>query len=86
MFKGAVVDTIIKILLTIAIGGILIAILPASPFPAIISSLEALPMIGYINWFIPVGKLVGILVAWASAILIFFGISWIFRQLGIIGG
>lgn len=86
MINGTIVDTIIKILLTLFLGGILIAILPASPFPAIIQSIGELPMLGYINWFIPIGKLVGILTAWASAILIFFGISWIFRQLGIIGG
>ena len=61
MFRGTVVDTIVKILITLALAGILISILPASPFPAIIESLSELPMIGYINWFIPVGKFVGTL-------------------------
>lgn len=85
MLNGTLFDTIVKILLTLAIGGLLIAILPASPFPSIIETIGELPMLGYLNWFIPVGKLLGILTAWASAILIFFGIAWIFRQLGIIG-
>ena len=85
MLNGTLFDTIVKILITLAIGGLLIGILPASPFPSIIETIGELPMIGYINWFIPVGKLLGILYAWASAIVIFFGIAWIFRQLGIIG-
>ena len=85
LLKGTVIDTIVKIVLTLAVAGILIGLLPASPFPAIIEQIGQLPMIGYINWFIPVGTFVGILTAWASAIAVFYGIAWILRQLGIIG-
>lgn len=85
LLKGNFIDTIVKIVLTLAVAGILIGLLPPSPFPGIISQIEQLPMIGYINWFFPVGQAVAILTAWGSAILVFYGISWILRQLGIIG-
>ena len=85
LLKGTVIDTIVKIVLTLAVAGILIGLLPASPFPAIIQQIGQLPMIGYINWFIPVGTFVGILTTWATAIAVFYGIAWILRQLGIIG-
>lgn len=86
LLKGTFIDTIVKIVLTLAVAGILIGLLPESPFPAIISQVASLPMLGYINWFFPVGQALGILAAWGSAILVFYGISWILRQLGIIGG
>lgn len=86
LLKGTFIDTIVKIVLTLAVAGILIGLLPDSPFPAIIGQLEQLPMISYINWFFPVGTALGILASWGSAILVFYGISWILRQLGIIGG
>lgn len=86
LLKGTFIDTIVKIVLTLAVAGILIGLLPTSPFPAIIEQIAELPMIGYINWFFPIGQALGILSAWGSAILVFYGISWILRQLGIIGG
>ena len=78
-------DTIVKILLTLAVAGILIAILPVSPFQSIVSTLESTPYLGYLNWFFPVGRCVTAMIAWTSAIGIYYGISWILRQLSIIG-
>ena len=79
-------DTIVKILLTLSVAGILIAILPVSPFQAVVQSLEETPYLGYLNWFFPVGRCVGVLTAWGVAIGVYYGISWILRQLDIIGG
>lgn len=78
-------DTIVKILLTLAVAGILIAILPISPFQAVIQTLDELPYLGYLNWFFPVGRCISVLTAWGVAIGVYYGISWILRQLDIIG-
>lgn len=82
---GQIFDTIVKILLTLAIGGILIGFLPESPFTQIIASIGEIPYIGYINWVFPVGKCLAILYAWGVAIIAYYAISWILRQLDIIG-
>lgn len=79
-------DTIVKILLTLAVAGILIAILPISPFQSIVETIGETPYLGYLNWFFPVGRCITALMAWATAIGIYYGISWILRQLDIIGG
>lgn len=87
MFGGTqIVDTIVKIILTIAIGAILIGLLPASPFQTFISDITPIvsPYIGYINWVFPVGKCLSVLAAWGVCIGIYYGISWILRQLDII--
>lgn len=84
MFGGQIFDTIVKILLTIAIASILIAILPVSPFQNMISSLSELPYLGYLNWFFPVGRVITTLGVWAVAMGVWYGIAWIFRQLDII--
>lgn len=80
-----VVDTIVKILLTLAIATILIAILPVSPFTSMIEAMSELPYIGYFNWFFPVGRCLTALTGWAACLAVYYGIAWIFRQLNIIG-
>lgn len=77
-------DTIVKIILTLAVAGILIAILPVSPFVSVIDSLEAIPYLSYVNWFIPVGRIITTLTAWAAAIGVYYAIAWILRQLEIV--
>lgn len=79
-------DTVVKILITLAAAAILFAILPVSPFKEILETMETLPYLGYFNWFFPVGKCLTVLSAWALAIGAWYGIGWIFRQLGIVGG
>ena len=78
-------ETIIKILVTVALAGIIIALLPASPIQGIISALDEIPWIGEINWFVPVGRMAAVTAVWASVCLSYFAISWILRQLDIIG-
>lgn len=84
MFGGQIFDTIVKILLTMAIATILIAILPVSPFKAIIETMAELPYIGYFNWFFPVGRCLTASAAWATCLGIWYGIQWIFKQLDIV--
>lgn len=77
-------DTIVKILLTLAVAGILIAILPISPFQSAIESLGSLPYVSYLNWFFPVGRCLTVLGAWAVCIGAYYAIAWILRQLNIV--
>lgn len=87
LLKGfQAVDVIVKILLTLAIAGIIIAILPISPFQAVVESLSSTPYLGYLNWFFPIGRCLTVMISWGAAIIIFYGVSWILRQLNIIGG
>lgn len=79
------VDTIVKIIVTLALATILFAILPVSPFQGVIDTLAETPYLGYLNWFFPVGRCLTLMVGWCSAIGVFYGIQWILRQLGIIG-
>lgn len=85
LFGGKIFDTIIKILLTLAIGGILIALLPSSPFADFVNTIGELPYLGYLNWFFPVGRCLSVLTVWGIAIGVYYGISWILRYLNIIG-
>lgn len=84
MFGGQVVDTIVKIFLTIAIASIVIALLPASPFTGMIESLGEMPYLGYFNWFFPVGRILTTITAWAVCMGVYYGIAWILRQFDII--
>ena len=86
IFKGfQSIDVIAKILFTLAVAAIIIAILPVSPFQSIVQSLDETPYLGYLNWFFPVGRCLTALVSWCAAIGVFYGVSWILRQLNIIG-
>lgn len=77
-------DTIIKILITIAAAGILIGLLPASPFAPVISAMGQIPYLSYLNWFFPVAQIVTTAAAWAACMGAYYVIAWILRQLDIV--
>ena len=69
IFKGfQSINVIAKILFTIAVAGIIIAILPVSPFQSVVQALDELPYLGYLNWFFPIGRCLTVLISWCTAI------------------
>ncbi len=64
--------------------GVLLALLPMSPFTEIISALGELPYLGYINWFIPIGTFLKIGTAWVTAIGIYYLYSVVARWIKLI--
>lgn len=64
--------------------GLLLQLLPLSPFTSIINSLAAFPYLGYINWFIPIGTFVKIGAAWVTVIGIYYVYSVIARWVKLI--
>lgn len=78
-------ETIIKFIVTVALAGVLIALLPPSPFTPIINALGEIPYIGEINWFIPVGRIITVTGIWATTCVSYWIVSWVLRQLDIIG-
>ena len=49
-----------------------VSVLPLSPFKDFIEELNNLPYLGYINWFVPVGTLIGIGSAWLTSIGVYY--------------
>ena len=86
MFNGQIFNVLVKILLTLAVASVLIALLPASPFPAMIEEFDTIAgeYISAINWVFPVGKCLAVLTVWASAIMVYYAYAWILRQLDIV--
>lgn len=62
----------------------LLSVLPLSPFTEIISSLGAMPFLGYLNWFIPIGAFLKIGSAWLAAIGLYYLYSVIARWVKLI--
>lgn len=48
------------------------SLLPTSPFRPYINKLASLNFLGYLNWFVPVGTLLGIATAWVSVIGLYY--------------
>jgi len=63
----------------------LLSILPTSPLQPIIAQIEAVQWLGYLNYFVPVGTLVGIGTAWLAAIGIFYLWQVVLRWAKVIG-
>lgn len=63
---------------------VIISLLPLSPFAGFIDSLEGIPYLGYINYFIPVGTMLKIGAAWLSAITVFYLWSVVARWIKLI--
>lgn len=66
-------------------GAIILSALPTSPFDKYLDQLAGLDYLGYLNWFIPVGAFVGILVTWTTAVGVFYIYSIIMRWVKMIG-
>ena len=49
-----------------------VAFLPDSPIKPFISQLSAVPYLGYLNYFVPVGTFLAILQAWTAAIALYY--------------
>lgn len=54
-------------------------VLPLSPFTSFLDRFKDLPFLGYLNWFIPVGDILKVLIAWLSAIALFYVYSVVLR-------
>lgn len=78
-------ETIIKFIITVALAGVLLFLLPATPFTEIISIIGELPYVSYIAWFLPIRGIVSVTTIWVSTIFSYFIVSWALRQLDIIG-
>lgn len=51
---------------------LLVGLLPSIEYPDVASTLTSSgfnSVVGYLNWFIPVGQMLGITTAWAAAVL-----------------
>lgn len=66
-------------------GDFLLSVLPTSPFDQFIKEFANLPYLGYLNWFIPVGAICKIMLAWLGAISLFYLYSIIMRWIKMIG-
>lgn len=69
-----------------SIAGAVLSFLPDSPFTAFIDELAKLDFLPYVNWFVPVGTLLGIGTAWLACISIYYIYQAILRWAKIIGG
>lgn len=56
-----------------------LGLLPTSPFTAFIEACGNLPYLGWLNWFIPVGKMIAIGEAWLISIGLFYLYSIVLR-------
>ena len=64
----------------------LVELLPACPFRQFLDDFAGLPYLGYLNWFIPVGRCVQIGTAWLAAIVVFYAIQFLVKQIGNLTG
>lgn len=58
------------------------SILPSSPFTSFLDNFESIPYLGWLNWFIPVGACVKVATVWGTAILGYYAVQFIIKQIG----
>ena len=62
----------------------LLKLFPLSPFRGIINSIEKLPYLGYINWFLPVSEMLEVAALWLTAITVYYIYSVVARWVKLI--
>lgn len=68
-------------------GSQIVSMLPSSPFHPYIVEFARISKdsLGFLNWFIPIGKFVEIGLAWLVCIALYYGYSIIMRWIKMIG-
>lgn len=68
-------------------GSQIVNMLPGSPFHAFIVEFARISKdsLGYLNWFIPIGKFIEIGLAWLACITLFYVYSVVMRWVKMIG-
>ncbi|MCM1233132.1 MAG: hypothetical protein NC489_23675 [Ruminococcus flavefaciens] len=61
-----------------------LSLFPLSPFAPVISELDALPFLSYLNWFLPVGDFLKMGTLWITAIAAYYAWSVIARWVKIL--
>ena len=64
----------------------LISLLPGDPFRGFLDSFAGIPYLGYLNWFIPVGRCLQVVAAWLVAIVGFYAVQFLIKQIGNLTG
>lgn len=85
IFTQLVNSPLMKIMLTVGLATIIMAILPNTPFMSYLVELAGLPYLGYLNWVMPIGTCLAIMSAWWTSVIVFYAIRWILKQIDIIG-
>ena len=65
----------------------IIQLFPASPMQPLINSLkgsEVVQVLGYVNWFVPVGTMVSILTGWLTCIAAYYVYQIVLRWIHVI--
>lgn len=65
-----------------ALFSALIKLLPGDPFRTFLDEFASIPYLGYLNWFIPVGRCVQIGSAWLAAIAGYYAVQFLIKQIG----
>lgn len=71
----------------VSLGLRVISIFPESPLQPLIQSLEGstvAEVLGYVNWFVPMGTMIGILTGWLACIAAYYVYQIILRWIKVI--
>lgn len=71
----------------VSLGMRIISIFPASPLQPLIADLRnsaVADVLGYVNWFVPVGTMIGILTGWLACIAAYYVYQIILRWIKVI--
>lgn len=66
------------------LGNMLLSLLPLSPFRPYIEQFAALPYLGYLNWFFPIGECMVVMAAWLTTIITYYAYSALLRWIRVI--
>ena len=69
----------------IVLANTLLAFLPDAPFTAFLESMEKIPALGYLNYFIPVPRMISIGEAWLVCVGTFYLYQAVLRFVKLIG-
>lgn len=78
-------DTLTAGLVTVALN--IINVFPASPLQPLIATLQSSAVseiLGFVNWFVPIGTMIGILTGWLTCVAAYYVYQIILRWIKVV--
>ena len=77
-------QTVSEFAIKVIILGVVLSLLPASPFVGFNNLISQVPFIGYLNWFIPIPQIIVILESWLVVVAAYYAILFGLNYVGIL--
>ena len=63
---------------------LVISLIPGSPFSGMVSLVQQIPYLSYLNWFVPIPEIIVIIESWLAVVSVYYTILFALNYVGLL--